>query len=364
MINFYDLTFKRMIAHQITAKQTGQEHATVLLENELLMLDANVESIIKERLASAATKQTKAFELEIEQYNAGSFFGLMHNLKAMTNKNFVDASQEIAHLLAESQTKNSVPGGYLIIIEALTKANLMVYIAIKAELHEALRFEIHNSNALLKYFDDVFMTPHQKMYKFGVIYELPSDECITDGSVPYPNDIYGCFLYDSQFNIDSKPAEYFFKDFLGFTIETNPKIQSKKFYNNTENFIKTKFVAAEEKDSMLKVLKHEFLTNDEPEIIPKDFSEMYFQDEEIKAAYQNEVLEYLPEFVIKDPALIKAQLEKKKITFPNNVTIAAANNTFDYNIQIINSQEEFEQLDPESVDYTIIKVLGKPYQGE
>lgn len=364
MINFYDLTFKRIIAHQIVAKQTGQEHATLFIENDLLQLDGNVEAIIKERLSSASSKQTKAFELEIENYHAGSFFGLVHKMKEMRDKEFIDASIEIAHIIAESQTKNSLPGGYLIIIEAIHKNNTMAYIAIKAELHDALRFEVLKSSGVLKYLDDVFMSPQQRLYKFGLIYELPNDERITDGSIPYPNDIYGCFLYDSQFNIDSKPAEYFYKDFLGFTIETNPKIQSKKFYNNTENFIKSKVVASDEKDSMLKVLKHEFLTNEEPEIIPRDFADMYFHDEELKAAYHNEVIEYLPQYVIKDPSLIKSQLERKKLTFPNNVQVSAANNTFDYNIQIIKNNDDLGKLDPESPDYTIIKVLGKPYQGE
>jgi hypothetical protein len=346
------------------AKQSGQEHATLFLENEMIAINNDVEGIIKERLATAANKQAKAFELEIENYHAGSFFGLVQKMKEMTDEQFIESSIEIAHLIAESQTKNSIPGGYLFIIEAIDKNSKMVYIAIKAELHEGLRFEINNNAGFLRYFDDIFMSPQQKLYKFGIIYELPADEVIDDGSIPYPNDKYGCFLYDSQFSIDSKPAEYFFKDFLGFTIETNPKIQSKKFYNNTENFIKTRIPESEKKDDMMKVLKHEFLTNEEPEIVPRDFSDMYFHDEEVKSAYQNEVIEYLPEYVIKDTSLIKSQLEKKKMNFPHKVTISGPNNTFEYNIQIIKDKTELEELDPESPDYTIIKVLGKPYQGE
>ena len=364
MINFYDITFKRLIVHQIVAKQTGQEHATLFLENELVDIDQNVEAIIKERLSSAASKQAKAFELEIENYHGGTFFGLVHKMKEMPNAEFIQASVDISHLLAESQTKNSMPGGYLFVIEAVNKDSRMVYIAIKAELHEALRFETKNSAGFLRFFDDIFMTPQQKLYKFGLIYELPPDERIDDGTVPYPNNQYGCFLFDSQFNIDSKPAEYFYKDFLGFTIDTNPKIQSKKFYTNTENFIKSKIPESEKKDDLLKVLKHEFLTNEEPEIIPKDFSDTYFHDEEVKTAYQNEIIEYLPEFVIKDPSLIKGQLERKKVVFPQKVTISGTNNTFDYNVHIIKTQEDLNELDPESPDYTIIKILGKPYQGE
>lgn len=364
MVNIYDIDIRRIICHEIEAKRIGMEHATVLSDNKLLINNIDVFSLIKERLGKAIENKTKAFDLEIGDYNQGSFFTYCSTLKGETNEKFINHSQEIAHLLARAQTKNSIPGGNLIFIEALDKQDKTVFIVIKAELQAALRYELVNQQSNIRLLDDLFLSGEKKLYKFGIIYERDEEEKQYHSDLQYPNNHWGCFLYDAGFNADSKLAAYFYSDFLGFDISNNAKIQSKKFYINTENFIKGNVESSEEKENLLKVLKSEFLNEDEEanKISPNDFAELYFHDDEVCDTYKNDIVEYLPDTIIKDPTLIKSRIMKKKIVFPNNITIAGPDNTFDINVKVVNDIEEIGDLDSSSNDYTILKVLGIPQQ--
>ncbi len=359
MIVFENLEFNRVIIHSIIQKDRGQDTATADLDNHLLKLSDEIAEIIKDRLAKAAMKNSKAFILEVEDSSSASFYGVCKKLMHLNDEKFIDQSGEIANLLAEAQTRNSIPGGYLIIIEAKTNKLQSVYIAIKAELHEALRYEWTSDYSRLKLLEDVFLSPTMKLYKVGMIYQLDGES--VDPAAEPPNDKWGCFLFDNQFTPDSKPAEYFYKDFLGFSISNNPKIQSKKFYENTEKFIHENVEDFDEKMELIKGLKQEFIAGEDLTVNPNAFSDVIFNQPEVKDKYAAEVSSNLPEYVVKDTSMFKSQLEWKKIKFPNKVNISGPDNTFDYSVKIINSKDELDNIDPVNDNYTILKVLGKPF---
>lgn len=355
-----------MICHEIEAKQTGREHATVLRDSSLLDVNENVQNLIKERLAKAAENNSKAFDLLIGDYVDGSCFTLCSTMKGKSDEVFIKNTQEISGRLAQSQTKNSIPGGNLIIIEAFDKYDKSVFLIIKAELQAALRYEPQNNRGKINYFDDLFLSGEKKLYKYGIIYERSDLEKPDFENLQYPNNLWGAFFYDAAFNPDSKPAAYFYEDFLGFDVSRNGKIQSKKFYTNTESFIKANVESGKEKENLLKVLKSEFINEDtaEEKISPDDFAELYFHEDEVKNHYKNEVVEYLPEEIEKDPSLIKNRIKKKKLVFPNSITIAGPDNTFDLNVRVIDNPEELSEIELDSPDYTVIKVLGNPHQDQ
>ncbi len=356
MINFYDLDFKRVAMHQIIAKSDGMEHASVMPDKNLFHLTDEVINVIKERLAKTTDKVSKAFVLELENYVGGSFFSYIHKLKHQSHSDFVESSVAVAELLAESQTKNSIPGGFFILIEAYTKTLEAVYIAIKAEYQSGLRYEIYEQKSTIQLLDDIFLNNSAKFYKVGVIFERP----VPDSELEYPNNEFGSYLFDAQFAPDSKPAEYFYKDFLGFTADKNAKIQSLRFFKQTENFIHNYIPAFDEKNDLLTVLKQEFTTNEEEAINPIDFAKTYIHNNEIRDNYYNEVATYIPEMVVKDTSLIRSQLEKKKLTFANKVAITAPERTFDYSVRMIKSKEELDEIDWNAHEFTLIMINGKP----
>ncbi|MCO5251487.1 MAG: nucleoid-associated protein [Candidatus Kapabacteria bacterium] len=357
MTNFYNITINRIILHQIVAKNDGLEHATVITDENLFRFSDQVLKVIIERLAKASQKKGKSFELLISDSYSDSFFGLVNEVNEHSDERFIHASIKVAMKLAQAQTVNTIPGGYLIMIDAKDENGYPLPIVIKAELLSALRYEIHNRESTIKYLDDIFLDPSSKKFKFALMQRRVEDEMQLD----YPNSQWKAFIYDEQFSVDSKPAEYFYKDFLGFSVETNSKIQSKRFYDATDDFI-MKFVEnSSEKDDLIKLLKQEFTVNDETEVKPDEFANAYLHDDAIREIYMNEIVPYLPTTIEKDASLFKAKLEKKQIHFPNDILLTGPNKTFEYSVEIVNSTDKLEKLDTSSLDYTILKIKGKPY---
>ena len=229
-----------------------------------------------------------------------------------------------------------------------------IYIIIKAEPHEALSKDFFNIKAL----NDIFLSPTQRLYKIGVIYER--ETMLADKE--FPNNQYGAILMDQQFNpTGNYPAVYFSKDFLGFTADRNAKIQSKKFYEMTSDFIKENIKDFELQMNLLSVLNTTFTVNQEPVITLSEFAETNFEDDDIQDEFLNKVGSQLPDTFLKDSTLFKRNLKKKKINFPDNINVIGPDDVFMEKVTFIRDQEDLDSLEL-SNDFTIVKIQGKPYQ--
>lgn len=350
MLNFNNLSFARLIVHHIAAKLPHEDTASAIYENDLFEIPPKVEIKIKERLIDAAGKNSKAFELEIESIEEGSFFSLAKELNEQNKKSFIKTTQNIADLLALSQTRNSIPGGKLIIIDAMDKTTKHeVVIVIKAELHEAFQ----QNKTSLELLDNIFLSPSQKLFKIGILYAKNKSRAVTEK--------YGCFIVDDQFRADSQPAEYFYKAFLGFTIGSNSKIQSKRFYDKTQKFIKENYEDTEASIDLVKALKFEFSLNNEKTVTPVDFAKKYFRKQEIRDNYISEVANELPGTIVKDSTLLENLLNSRKLTFPNNIRVVGPEEEFERSVKMIGSKTEFKKLDFTDSTYSIVRIAGKPF---
>jgi len=358
MLDFNNLSVRRVIMHNIIAKEPNRDTATTEYELNLFTVDNSVVDTIKQRLIDAAGRDSKSFELEISNTSADSFYGLCNDLKNLNDTDFISRSQDIAELLAENQKRSTIPGGYLIIIDAFNSlSNLSLYIVIKAELHQALKYKRVNGQSQIELLDQVFLSPSQKLYKIGILFEK-------NNAVQDPNSRFGSFIFDDQFRTDGHPAEYFYKDFLGFSVDANSKIQSKRFYDKTESFIKSNIDDLPVKQDLLRVLKTEFTLNTNAIITPSQFATSYFADVDIRDSYVSEVASELPASIVKDRALIEMRLSKKKIDFPDNINISGPDSNFDTHVSFIQSDEDLENLNPSDTTYTIVKINGKPFSNE
>ncbi|MBK8344636.1 MAG: nucleoid-associated protein [Bacteroidetes bacterium] len=165
--------------------------------NEISEIDHNVLEIIRNRLIDAAGRNSKAFELDIENSNPDSFFQLSSEISELNEAAFINKTTEIAELLADSQRKVSIPGGYLLILDCVdNESNLPVIIVIKAEPHEALQFSTNGGHTQVNVLHKVFLSPSQKLYKI----ELFTKTNVESENV---NEQFGCFLYDDQFRADT-----------------------------------------------------------------------------------------------------------------------------------------------------------------
>lgn len=360
MVNFFDLDIKRVIMHTVLSKESGQEHAVAIESSDLLEIDENALYTILERLGDASEKKSKAFHLEIGDAHQSSFWGYAKDLRESSDPQFIQYTQKITQLLAQAQTSSSFPSGYLIIIDAVTGENKEVVIAIKAELQNAF---IHHQ-ASLQLLENVFLTPSQKLFKFGVIYRYDDFEKEElRPNLETPNDEWGCFLFDDQFRPEAKPAEYFYSDFLGFTVEHNPKIQTKKFYEATEMFIQNYVDDLTEKTDMFQQLDYEFTGNEDSQLSPDMFGSNNFKPD-LKQQYNNEIVKYLPKEINKDATLITSNLKSKKITFPNGIKIGGPQTSMESNVEVLTSNEDLKEINLSQSSYTLVKIMGKPYSKE
>lgn len=357
MIDFNNLLVNRLIIHTINAKQDGQDSATVAASNEISEINYNVLEIIRNRLIDAAGRNSKAFELDIENSNQDSFFELSSELSELNEDEFIQRTTDIAELLADSQRRISIPGGYLLILDCLdNESNFPVVIVIKAEPHEALQFSINGGHTQVSVLHKVFLSPSQKLYKIGITYKKSDEE------TENVNEQFGCFLYDDQFRADTHPAEYFYKDFLGFTVGNNAKIQSQRFYDKTKNFVLTNVQDLETKTLVISALKNEFTINQSDTVNPINFANNYIPAENgLRDSYIGDVCQELPFAIVKDRSLIRNKLANRKIDFPSNINLTGPEEGFDNRVEIINEVDAIQNLEANNPNYTIVKISGKPY---
>lgn len=339
--------------HHINPLQKNQPNAIVDYDTSLIELDDSVNEIILERLSNAAGKESRSFQLDIKNSKEDSFYGLSTLIKNCDDEKFIETSCLIADLLAVSQRKRSIPGGQLLILDCESADKKSVYVVIKAELQKVISKNKTEGKSSLQVLSDVFLSPASKLFKIGILIER-------DDSKVEPNEKFDCFLYDEQFRNDGTPAEYFYSYFLGFSIGNNAKIQSKKFFDQTTDFIKRNISKTDEKAELLKALNLLFSLNQESTIKPSEFSKMYFKSEDVRDSYLEDVVRNLPSVIIKDKTLIESQLSKKKISFSNNINIIGPNNSFDENVRLIKNEKQLKELSTEK-HYTIVVIEGSAY---
>ena len=283
-MNYSTIDVHRGIMHQILPKEGIQEHGTAVFDQNLYNVENAVKKIIRSRIVQAAGRDARAFELEIANTSPGMYFDLANGIKALTDDQFIAASQNIATLLAKAQRRKDIPKSYMILLDCTDKtANKGIYIVIKAELHEALTKKVDRDRAFFEVLSEIFLSPSTRLYKIGILYEE------SNPGKPYPNNEYGCFLFDEQFQLDgSKPAEYFYKDFLGFSVDNNSKIQTRKLYQETYEFI-IQHAPTGEKNKLINALRTEFDANVQESISPKEFAKKYFKTVQLRDHYSREV---------------------------------------------------------------------------
>lgn len=354
MININLIDFKRVIMHEVHRK-TNQNDAIAECTDSLINLNEDVTKTIKERLSIAFGKRTRCFEMSLSKIDENSFFGLCKDLKKLSDEDFIAHSKNIASLLAQSQNKQRIPGGYFILIEGTTKSNHeSVYIAIKADLQEALsKNAVTGAITVLK---EVFLSPAQKLYKVGLLIEKQVKQESID-----PNDDFTCFLFDEQFNTsDAIPATYFFDDFLGFTESKNAKITTKRFYDQVVDFFNENYPDMDERIRLIGNVKTALVDTVQPIFDPTEFGRTYIKDTDIKNRYAATILAQYSTSFTKDITLLESTFKKSNLWFPNKIKISGPSDGFDEYVSVVDNQDDLSMYMSKDSDYTILVVKGRP----
>ena len=274
--------------------------------------------------------------LDIERVEDGSFFALASSLEGSTREDFIGTSEKLAANLARTQKSSSIPGGYFILLEGTYgEAKVPMAAVIKAEPHDALRYVVMDDGSVsIELLKSVFLSPSQKLLKIGILSqrEEPAGDEV--------NDVYQAVLYDAQFRGEQTPAEYFYREFLGLTTLQNARIQSRRFFEKTEEFVRGMETTEFNKEDLQLALRNEFNSGDSVTLAPREFAHQHIPSEEVRQEYQRQVVDFMPDSFIVDPGLIQHQIRTRKIEFENKVRISGPEDAFNNSVRIIEQSQD------------------------
>jgi 37-kD nucleoid-associated bacterial protein len=196
----------------------------------------------------------------------------------------------------------------------------------------------------------MLLSESQRLYKVGILIERATVKPDHDGK--YDGQHYYSFLFDHLLtgNEVGKAAAYFYDGFLGFSITSSSRQQTRIFFEETMQFINTSRATEEEKytyrEAVRSELKNQTATLNLEEFVTKTFPE------EMRAPLVAQVKKqgFPGHSILKDTEYIKAKLRK-----PRNVLFTSG-------VQIrVPTDREFKELVSirESADgFTEVRIAG------
>ena len=178
---------------------------------------------------------------------------------------------------------------------------------------------------------NIFLSPAQKMYKAGIFEQTGFADELTQAH-------FNAYLFDNQFNKGIRLAEYFYKDFLGLTIEGNSEVQTKMFYDFFSNAIATVYKEdVDVRNECFNLLQAE-MNNQERSI---DSSEVIRRivPEGQRDEFISKVGSRFPNPFLKDRQLLQRKLSNKSMYLTSSIRILAPAISFDNDIITICDDE-------------------------
>jgi hypothetical protein len=361
-LNFNRLKINRAIAHRVLARKDDGPCSVVVPRQTMLVLPPDVVGVFRDRLIRVMGEGGQAHALEIKESGDDSFFACCEAMRGVEESVFVQKSIELAEKLAKLQTRKTIPDAYLWLVDGEDDATgARIHIVIKAELQEALMVDLDTCKRLT----DIFLSPAQKLFKIGVLYERldSSAEASTD-----VNGQYGCLLFDSGWRGSARRlASYFCKDFLGFSQENIARHQVLALVEDIQAYLKGHSLSENDRiDSMGRVGSYLAVTD---EINPYDLAAILIDDPEQQADFRDQIAARHPGRIYKDLSLVENRLKKYRINFENDVTINGPTKNFGQVVEVVDTPAKLLALADEIRSgqasgqlsrFTVVRIQGKP----
>ena len=335
MINYHILNIKRAIFHKVMARRNDSD-PYVEESDSVIELTPSMEDIFRKRMSDAFGSAGKAFELSINDVEDGSVYSMIHNLSYEDDDAFYQRSLELAHRLAECQNKTSIPHGFFVLLDCVNPIdNMPVYVMMKAEPHDALEITQSVARAL----KNIILSPSQKMYKAGCFQQI-SREGGHRG--------YKAYLFDEQFGSRAHLAEYFYRDFMGLTINSNDKVLTKMFFVKMQEAIRDKYKYDYlRKNEAEDVLNAEML-NQTTTLRPIDVIDRAIALSDRDYFYRRVLNEEIPTSFRKNISLIDSRMMNRSMSISDDIKLSAPQGLFQNNSLVIDRDTDDE--------YVIVKI--------
>jgi len=348
--SFENFTIRRLIVHEVYRREEIGE-IQPSLNNNLCILDGNAIRELQTRIIGAIGHDSHSIEMDVVHASEGSVFALVKPFftETKSDHDFVEMTKCITTSLSRAQDLRTIPGGVVLIFEGTIGADSGKCIGIiKAEKHGGFTLEINNQERLLRYINNLLLTPQQKLYKIA----LMLDKLVGQNNERLPENV-AVYIFDSNNDkAQSKSAaNYFYDGFMGCAFQRKSEVITRDFFNYTKEFVTKKSgLPGHRVFEVMSALYVYLKVNNSPNINVGEFGQQYLTDTNMRDNYSRFMeTKRLPQNNIrKDLSLIASKLRQRKIRFTNNVLLYAPIDNFNNNIEI------FERAE----DHTIMKING------
>ncbi|RWD29873.1 MAG: hypothetical protein EOS34_27415 [Mesorhizobium sp.] len=321
---FQNLTVQRLIIHEVHRRLDDRQVVNPTYGQQLLTLTQDAKDDFRDRVISAVGSQSQSIKMTIKPVVAGCAVEIAHELIAVTDAEFIIQSRLFADRLTESQLRRDLPGGILVVFQGMAGNPQRRYVGVvKAEKHSGFR---QAAAMTVQYFKDLFLTPQAKLYKIGIfVYTGPQPA----GALPNG---WEATVYDSQMTTSNREgaAQYFYEGFLGCALPVNSARLTKRFFDETRDFIRGLPVPEERKTDLLSGLYTYLKVDQAPTVQVSAFSNQYL-GHELADSYSHFMAdrEFPNNAVPKDLTDVQSQLRRRRMTFSRSVQLTAPPDAFD-----------------------------------
>ena len=336
----------RLIIHKIIGK-TGKADAYCIPAGHLHKLEDETEETLISRITTAVLRSKRFFETKVNDTNENSFWNLGKELAVMNKKDFIDQTKKIAKVAENAHQKGTIPGGLLIIIDCkIDSFNSIV--VVKAELQEALTLK-GNSVELVK---ELFLSPAKEFYKIGIlIHKNKRNKQVVS---------FDSYVYDDNFNPGKRDiAEYFYKDFLGFSTSDNDKLKTNNFLKDFVLFVDNNVKDFQSRKNIKIRIKADYRESASRIIDPSSYKEFFESDSKMDKEFNEQILNKYPQSFSKNLQLVDPSLQKSSLSIANGLRLVGDSRIVDEYVDIINpnNENEYGRLTTEIESGNVEKVV-------
>lgn len=348
--NIDQMIIQKVAIHQVLKRENPHSITPPLYNNTCSELDDESLDALQKRFTKSLGSNSHSMKMEIRNSDAGSVFQRITDfwLSQEDDDTFIQLSKELTKLLAESQTNGRIPGGVVVIVKGIVTELRKDFIAvIKAEKHDGFNITEEEGRNLLKYFNNLVLSPQQKLQKIGYFVNNA-----VKGRAIDKKDV-NAFVFDSNTSETSMSAHaaYFYDKFLGLGFRTDAEFITNKFYISTRDFINTCLsLSSESKINLQSDLRNYLEAGNISIINPNDFIRRTISDGKIIDEYLKfiETQDVPLQDTKKYLGLVNKSMKDRRMSFDNHIRLSAPSEAFKENIKIVETEED-----------TIITIKGK-----
>lgn len=343
-----DLQIRRIAVHEVFVRDNDLQPVPPRFSESLALLSADGLAAIRERLIKALGSDSKSIEMTIREDGPASTFQLCASLLDADDERFLELSKRIAQKLAGAQVSRKIPGGVVVVMDGTTGIDAHPFTCIiKAEVHSGFAREAGEAGILIRFLDNLLLTPQQKLHKIGLFIRV-SEDASPDGS--FLGDDFSAYIFDNQM-ISSEittAANYFYEQFLGCTAASSARKLTRDFYNTSRAFLDASPLSDEQKVESVSAL-HVYLRSNRQHVHAMEFAQEYLPPE-----LHQEFSDYLterafPEIAVpKDLSAIKRRLRIRKLSFTSDVRIIGPADRFNELVAVQSTDD----------GVTVVRIVG------